>query len=130
MKRKADKLDVDKKVPIPVDLSNLSDLVKDDVVTKDVNNAEIRNIEDKIPEITNVAIIASLNAKINEVKGEVPSISNLAKTGACTTAENKISNVINLVKKTDCNTKVMKVKRHLLIMIIVKSILPLQNLTS
>ena len=38
----------------------------------------IKNIEDKILDITNSANNASLNAKINEVKGEIPSITNLA----------------------------------------------------
>ena len=33
---KVDKLDVDKLVPVPVDLSKLSDLVKTNVVKKDV----------------------------------------------------------------------------------------------
>ena len=45
MKSKVDKLDVDKLVPAPVDLSKLSDVVKNDVVKKDVYNAKIRNIE-------------------------------------------------------------------------------------
>ena len=39
---------------------------------------KIKNIEDKIPDITNLATNASLNAKINEVKGEMPSTTNLA----------------------------------------------------
>ena len=34
MKNKVDKLDVDKLVPFPVDLSKLSDVVKNDVVKK------------------------------------------------------------------------------------------------
>ena len=34
MKNKVDKLDVDKLVPVPVDLSKLSDVVKNDVVKK------------------------------------------------------------------------------------------------
>ena len=34
----------------------------------------IRNVADKIPDITNLATNASLNAKINEVKGEIPNI--------------------------------------------------------
>ena len=34
----------------------------------------IRNIEDKIPDIPNLATNASLNAKINEVKGGIPNI--------------------------------------------------------
>ena len=78
LKSKVDKLDVDKSVPIPVDLSKLSNVVKNDVVKKNVYNAKIKNIEDKIPDISNLAINASLNAKINEIKGEIPSITNLA----------------------------------------------------
>ena len=68
LKSKVDKLDVDKLVPVPVDLSKLSDVVKNDVIKKDLYNAKIKNIEDKIPDITNLATNTSLNAKINEVK--------------------------------------------------------------
>ena len=53
MKRKPDKFDVDKLVPVPVHLSKLSDVVKNDVVKKDVYNAKIKNIEDKITDVTN-----------------------------------------------------------------------------
>ena len=62
-------------------------------------NAKIKNIEDKIPDITNLATNASLNAKINEVKGEIPNVTNLASTTAVTAVENKIPNVSNFVKK-------------------------------
>ena len=65
MKSKLDKVDVDKLVPVPIDLSKLSDVIKNDVVEKDVYNAKIKNIDDKIPDITNLATNASLNAKIN-----------------------------------------------------------------
>ena len=40
-------------MPVPVDLSKRNDLIKNDVVKKDVYNAKVRNIEDKIPDITN-----------------------------------------------------------------------------
>ena len=53
MKSKVYKLDVDKLLPFLVDISKLSDVVKRDVVTKDVYNAKIKNIEDKIPDIDN-----------------------------------------------------------------------------
>ena len=36
LKSEVDKLDIDKLVPVPVDLSKLSNVVKNDVVTKDV----------------------------------------------------------------------------------------------
>ena len=47
MKSKVDKLDVAKLVPAPVDLSKLSDLITN-AVKKDVHNAKIKDIEDKI----------------------------------------------------------------------------------
>ena len=132
LKSKVDKLDVDILVPVPIDLSKLSDVIKNDVVEKDVCNAKIKYIEDKIhditnlatkttlntkinevkgeiPNITNSATNASLNAKINKVKGEKPNITNLATTSALTTVENKIPSVSNLVKKTDYNTKINKI---------------------
>ena len=52
-KSKLNKLDVDKLSPVPVHLSKLSDLVY--VIKKDVYNAKIKNIEGKIPDITNLA---------------------------------------------------------------------------
>ena len=39
MKNKIDKLDVDKTVPVPVDLSKQSDVVKNVVIKKDVYDA-------------------------------------------------------------------------------------------
>ena len=74
-------------------LSKLSDIVKNCVFEKNLYNAKVKNIEDKIPDITNLPTITTLNAKI-KVKGEIPSIINLdTKTAR------------NLVKKTDYNTK-------------------------
>ena len=84
MKSKIDKL------PVPVDLSKLSDLVKNDVVKKDVYNAKIKDIKDNIPDITNLATTAVLNAKVNEVKNKRPDITNLSTTTTLTAVENKI----------------------------------------
>ena len=67
LKSKVDKLDVGKLETTPVDLSKLSNVVKNDYVKKDVYNAKIKNIEDKIPDITNLATKTTLNVKINEV---------------------------------------------------------------
>ena len=71
-----------------------------------IYNVKIKNIVDKIPDITNLSTKTTLNAKINEVKGERPSITKLATTAALTTVENKVPNVSNLVKKTDQETKI------------------------
>ena len=127
------KLNVDKLKAVHVDLSKLSDVGKNDVVKKDAYNVKIKNIEDKIPDITNLATTAalnakineikneilsitnlatnaSLNAKINEVKNEIPSITNLAITTALTSVKNKIFIVSDLVKKEyyDPEIKVLK----------------------
>ena len=100
LKSKVDKSDFEKLVPISVDLSKLSDLLKHDFVQKDLYNANIKNIEDKIPDITNLATNTTLNAKINEVKNKILNIANLATTTAPTAVENKIPNFRNLVKKS------------------------------
>ena len=82
--------------------------------------AKIKTIEDKIPDITNLATNASLNAKINEVKGEIPSITKLATTTALNAVENKIPSVTNLVKKKSTITqKLMKLNIKLLIIIMI-----------
>ena len=44
LKRKIDKLDIEKLETTPFDLSKLSDVVKNDVVKKDVYNTKIKNI--------------------------------------------------------------------------------------
>ena len=66
LKCKVDRLDVDKSVPVPVDLSKLRDVVKNDAVKKYVY--KIKNIEDEILYITNLATNNTYNAKINDVK--------------------------------------------------------------
>ena len=66
MKSKVDKLDANKSVPVPVDLSKLSDIVKNDVVKKDGYNTKMKNIEDKISNLTNVATNSAVTAFENK----------------------------------------------------------------
>ena len=47
LKIKVDKLYIDKLVPVPIDLSKLSNVVKNKVVKKTEYNAKIKNIEIK-----------------------------------------------------------------------------------
>ena len=86
LKTKLDKLDIDKLVPVPVDLSKLSDVLKKDVIEKTDYNAKITEIENKIPDISNLATKTSLN-----------------------TVENKIPDTNGLVKKTDYNAKITEI---------------------
>ena len=73
----------------PVDLSKLSHVVKNDVVKEDVYHANIKNIEDKIPDITNLATKATRYVKINEVKCEIPNVTYLAFKSALNAVERK-----------------------------------------
>ena len=130
-------------MPIPVDLSKLSDAVKNDVVKKTVYNklvAKVDNIdtsdfvlkskyntdkaelENKIPDTSGLVKKTNYNTKITELENKIPDISNLATKTALTAIENKIPSVSNLVKKTDYNTKIN------LIIIIMINILILQSL--
>ena len=63
MKNKADKLDVDELVPDPADLSKLSDVVKTDVVKRDV--AKIKDIEDKTHGTTDLVTSTALNYQLS-----------------------------------------------------------------
>ena len=125
LKTEVDKFD--KLVPVPVDLSKLSDVVKNDVVKKTasdklvgkVNNIDTSDfvlktkyntnktvLEKKIPETINVV----KKTKLTELENKIPDISNLATKTALTAVENKIPNVSNLVNKTDYNTKVTPIE--------------------
>ena len=55
LKTKVDKLDIDKLIPVPVDLSKLSNVLKNEVAKKTEYNAKIKNIEDNIPDISDLA---------------------------------------------------------------------------
>ena len=127
LKTKVDKLDIDKLVTVPVDLSKLSNVVKNEVVKKTVydklvtkvNNidtsgfllktkydADKLELEKKIPDTSNLVKKSDYNTKISEIESKIPSISNLATTSALTAVENKIPSISNLVKKTDYDTKI------------------------
>ena len=134
LKTELDTLDIDKLVPVPVDLSKLNDVVKNDVVKKTVYDklvAKVDNIdtsdfvlktkyntdktelENKIPDTSGLVKKTNYNTKITELENKIPDISNLATKTALTTAENKIPSVSNLVKKTDYNTKVTEIENKL-----------------
>ena len=58
LKMEVDKLDIDKLAPVPIDLSKLSDVVKNKVVKKTEYNTNIKNIKDKIlPQLLKLFLI-------------------------------------------------------------------------
>ena len=90
LKSNVDKLDVDQLIPVAVELSKLNDVVKNDFAKRKVHNAKIKNMEDKIPDITNLPTNTTLNAKINEVKIEIPSVTNLASNASLDVKMNEV----------------------------------------
>ena len=66
-------------------------------------------------------------AKLTELENKIPDISNLATKTALTALENKIPNVSNLVKKLTIIQKLLKLNINLII-IIMTNILKLQSL--
>ena len=140
LKTEVDKLDIDELVPVPTDLSKPSNIVKNDVVKKDVYDklvAKVDNIdtsgfvlktkydtdkselENKIPDISALVKTTDYDTKITEIEDKIPDVSNLATTTALNTVENKIPDVSNLVKKQIMRLKLQKLKRILLAMIMV-----------
>ena len=134
LKTEVDKLDIDKLVPVLVDLSKLSNVVKNDVIKKDVYYklvAKVNSIdtsglvlktkydtdksefENKICDTRGHVRKTDYNTKISDIEGKIPDISNLATKTALTAVENKIPYVSNLVKKTDYNTKVTEIENKL-----------------
>ena len=116
LKAEADKLDIDKLAPVLVDLSKLSDVVKNDVVKKAVYDqlaAKVNNIdtndfvlktkyqtektelEKKIPNVTDFV----KKTKLTELENEIPDVSSFETTTTLTAVENKIPIVSSLVKK-------------------------------
>ena len=116
LKTEVDKLDNDKLVPVPVDLSKLSDVVKNDVVKKIVYHkllvkadnidtsdfvlktkykTDKTELEKKIPDVTNIV----KKVKLTELQNNISNISNLATKTALTTVENKIPDISSHVKK-------------------------------
>ena len=138
LKTEEDILDVDKLVPVPVDLSKLSDVEKNDVVKKTEYNKlvtkvdsidtknfvkntkyekdgsdfedKIKKIDKKIPDISSLVNKTDFNNKVTEIEGKIHSTTGLANNSELTAVKNKIPDVSSLVKKTDFNTKVTEIE--------------------
>ena len=124
-------------MPVPVELSKLSDVVKH-VVKKDVYDklvAKVNDIdtskfilktkydtdkselENKIADISSLVKKTDYNTKIADIEGKIPNVTNLATVTALTSVENKIPNVSNLVKKQIITLNLQKLKTNLIIII-------------
>ena len=105
LKTEVDKLDIDKLVPVPTDLSKLSNVVKNYVVKKTVYDKLVTKVDDidtsdfvfKTDYDTGKTGLEKESrhvtdflkkAKLTELENKTPDISNLATKTALTTVEN------------------------------------------
>ena len=70
MKSKIDKLDVDRLVPVPVDLSKLSDVVKNDVIKKTEYNELVKKVN-STTDTSNLVQKTEYNTKISEIENKI-----------------------------------------------------------
>ena len=71
---------------------------------KNVNAIDTSNLVNK----------TSCNAKIKDIEDKIPSITNLSLTSALTVIENKILSVSNLVKKAGYAEKIKELRVNIL----------------
>ena len=130
LKTEVDKLDIDKLVTVLVDLSKLSDVVKNDVAKKALYDKSVAKgdnidtsefvlktkyqtdkakLEKKNPDVTDFV----RKTKLTELENKIPDVSGLATKTALTAVENKIPDVSSLVKKTNFDIKIREIKKKL-----------------
>ena len=119
-------------MPVLVDLSKLSDAVKNIVAKKDVYvklvakvnnidtigfvlkyNTDKSELEHKIPDTRGFVKKTDYNPKFAEIEGKIPDVSNLATKTALTSIENKTTSVSGLFKKTDYKIKIREIANKL-----------------
>ena len=139
LKTEVDKIDVDKLKTVPVDLTKLSNVVKNDAVknteynklftkvgnivitgfllktkygtNKSYLEKKISDTQKKIPNTSDLAKKTDLNPEIIEMENKAPSITRFSTNLVLTTVENKIPNVNNVVKKQTITQKLVKLKK-------------------
>ena len=84
-------------MPVPADLSKLSDVVKNDVARKAVYDklvAKVNNID-----TTDFVLKTKYQTDKTELEKKIPDVSNLVKKAKLTELENKIPDVSSLARK-------------------------------
>ena len=129
---------------VPVDLSKLSDVVKNDVIKRTEYDKLVAKVniidasgfvlktkydtdksesENKIPDISGLVKKTDYDVKIWEIKDKTPNATNLATKTALTTIENKYLMLAVLLKKQIVTLKLQKLKKNLIIIIMINILL-------
>ena len=92
LKAEVDKLDIEKLAPVPVDLSKLSDVVKNDVVKKAVYN----QIAAKVSYLDTSAFVSKTKYRTDkaELEKKIPNVTDFIKKIKLTELENKFQMLV------------------------------------
>ena len=98
LKTEVDKLDIDKLIPVPVDLIKLSDVVKSDAVKKTVFDklvAKVNNID-----TSGFVLKTKYDTDKSELQKKISDVTDFVKKAKLTELKNKIPDISNLAIKT------------------------------
>ena len=101
------KTEVNKLAPVPLDLSKMSDVVKNDVVKKTVFDkliAKLNNID-----TSDFPLKTKYNTDKTELEKKISNVTDFVKKSKLTELENKIPDLSNLATKTALTAKENKI---------------------
>ena len=108
-------------------VAKVNNIDTSDFVLKTKYSTDKTELEIKIPNTSGLVKKIIIILEIIILENKIPDIRNLATKSALTTVENKITDVGSLVKKQTIAQKLLKLKINLII-IIMRNILQLQSL--
>ena len=82
LKTEVDKLDIDKLVPVPTDLSKLSNVVKNDVVRKDVHDKLVTKVSNI--DTSDFVLKTKYNTDKTELENKIPNMTDFVKEAKLT----------------------------------------------
>ena len=88
LETEVDQLDIDKLAPVPVDLSKLSDVVKNDVAKKTVHEKLVAKANDI--DTCDFVLKTKYKADKTELEKKIPDVTDFIKKAKLTELENKI----------------------------------------
>ena len=126
VKTEVGKIDIDKLAPVPVDLGELSDIVKNDVVKKTVYG----KLAAKVNNIDTSAFVLKTKYQTDkiELQKKIPDVADFAKKTKLTELEHKIPDVGSFATKTAVSAIQNKIPSVSSLIIIMTNILLLQSL--
>ena len=100
-----------------IDTANFVLKTKDDTYIGEIKKGsgtasknDLDAVKNKIPNVSGFLLTCVFNSKITKVENKIPDIKNLASKTELTTVENKIPNVSSLVAKTEYAAEISKIK--------------------